>query len=124
MQTYLGLEFISRAMKRFWADHNIHHFSTKFQFKASTVERFNRTLKTKMWRYFTHGNTRRWLEYLPHLVTAYNASFHRTISRAPDEVNKNNELSIWMRNEQLTGPMKWSTKPPPPAAPGRGSSPV
>ena len=32
--------------------------------KAAVVERFNRTLKTKMFRYFTHANTRRYLDVL------------------------------------------------------------
>jgi len=39
--------------------------------KASVVERFNRTLKTKMkmYRYFTHANTRRYFDVLDDLLT-------------------------------------------------------
>ena len=40
----------------------IHHFSTSGDTKASVVERFNRTLKKRMYRYFTVKNT---LSYLP-----------------------------------------------------------
>ena len=39
----------------------IHHFSTSGDTKASVVERFNRTLKKRMYRYFTVKNT---LSYL------------------------------------------------------------
>ena len=38
--------------------------------KASIAERFNRTLKEKLWRYFTKKNTLRYREPLPHLVHA------------------------------------------------------
>jgi len=36
--------------------------------KASVVERFNRTLKTKMYRYFTYKNTRRYVDVLMDLL--------------------------------------------------------
>ena len=36
-------------------DEGIHFYvSQNEDIKASVVERFNRTLKTKMWKYFTH----------------------------------------------------------------------
>jgi hypothetical protein len=37
----------------FLKENNVIWFSTDSEFKASIVERFNRTLKTKMWKYFT-----------------------------------------------------------------------
>jgi len=40
--------------------------------KASVVERFNRTLKTKMYRYFSHANSRRYLDVLDDLLHSYN----------------------------------------------------
>jgi len=36
--------------------------------KAAVVERFNRTLKAKMHRYFTHANTKRYLDVLDDLL--------------------------------------------------------
>ncbi|XP_032235740.2 uncharacterized protein LOC116617271 [Nematostella vectensis] len=54
--------------------------------QASVVERFNRTFKGSMWRYFTHHETRRYLDILPDLVTNYNHSYHRSIRKAPAEV--------------------------------------
>jgi len=70
------MEFESRAMKAYFNTFGIDQYSVKSQFKASLVERLNRTLKTKMWRYFTHRNTRRWIDVLSQLVEAYN---NRTI---------------------------------------------
>src|SRR5277367_1548585 len=65
------------------------------------VERLNRTLKTKMWRYFTHANTHRWIDVLPKLLTAYSNSIHRSIATAPAKINKDNEMALWMRSEPM-----------------------
>src|SRR6266853_1628906 len=101
LQTDSGLEFESGQMKTFFADHNVEQFSVKSQYKAAMVERFNRTLKTKMWHYFTHNNTHRWVEVLPLLVEGYNNSIHRSINIAPAKVNKDNETAMWLRNEPV-----------------------
>ena len=52
LQTYKGLEFLNRSVQSLLKKYDIHHFSTHSEeTKASIVERFNRTLKTRMWRY-------------------------------------------------------------------------
>jgi len=48
--------------------HNIHWFATNSEFKASIVERFNRTLKSLMWKYFTDMGNKRWIDVIPDLV--------------------------------------------------------
>ena len=40
--------------------YGIKYYVTFSENKAAVVERFNRTLKTKMWKYFTHKNTYRY----------------------------------------------------------------
>ena len=62
--------------------------------KAAVVERFLRTLKSRMWRYFTHHNTRRYVECLPKLVESYNNTFHRTISMTPNEASKTKNENV------------------------------
>ena len=59
--------------------------------KAAVVERFNRTLKQKMYRYFTAKRTRRYVDVLPDLVHSYNNTHHRSIGMAPMEVTADNE---------------------------------
>jgi transposase InsO family protein len=53
LQTNKGKEFINKKFQSFLKDNNITWFSTNSEFKASIVERFNRTLKTKLWKYFS-----------------------------------------------------------------------
>ena len=91
-------------------EHGILQYSVMSQFKASVVERWNRTLKNEMWRYFTHKASHRWLEYLSQIVKAYNNAYHRMIDRAPKDVNAQNEMSIWLKNENKISKPKKSAK--------------
>ena len=54
-----------------------------------------------MWTYFTHANTRRWIDILPKLVSAYNKATHRTIDMAPIDVDKEVEVPMWLKQESL-----------------------
>ena len=67
-------------------DKDIHHFSTTGDTKASVVERFDRTLKSRMYRYFTSANSAKYLSILQALVKGYNESFHRSIGMKASEV--------------------------------------
>ena len=69
LQEDQGLEFLNKSVQALLKKHGIHHFSThNAETKASVVERFNRTLKTRMWRYFTKHQTWRYIDVLQDLV--------------------------------------------------------
>ena len=87
LQTDKGTEFLNRPFQQFLKHNNIGFLTTNSEMKASIVERFNRTLKTRMWKYFTANNTHVYIDVLQDLVTAYNNSFHRSIGRAPATVS-------------------------------------
>jgi len=53
-------------------ERDIEHFSTDSDKKASIVERFNRTLKTRMYKYFTAHEARKWVDAYDKLVENYN----------------------------------------------------
>ena len=58
LHTDKGTEFINKYLKTWLEKHQVNFFHTENEdIKASIVERFNRTLKTKMWRYFTKNDT-------------------------------------------------------------------
>ena len=59
-----GTEFMNRKFQTFLKKHNIRFFTTQNETKASIVERFNRTLKTKMRKYFTAKNTLKYVDIL------------------------------------------------------------
>ena len=99
LQTDDGREFDNRIVQHLLNIENIRFFTVKSQFKAALVERFNRTIKTKMWRYFTQTGSYRWIDVLPHLLTAYNTSVHSAIGIAPMNVTAENEHGLWERQE-------------------------
>ena len=109
LQTDRGKEFYNRTFQRWLDEQGIHHFSTEGDAKASVVERFNRTLKERLYRYFTAANTLRFDDVLPELVQGYNATRHRSIGMAPQDATWDNEEAVWKR---LYGPrLKGQKKP-------------
>ena len=86
VQTDQGKEFENRHVRTLFHEHNIELFSVKSAYKAALVERFNRTLKHRLWRYFTSENKQEWTKVLQDAVHAYNHSVHRIIKRKPANV--------------------------------------
>ena len=106
IQTAKGTEFLNRNFQSFLKDKNVHFFTTNSELKASVVERFNRTLKTRMWKYFTAKNTRVYIGILQDIVHGNNKSYHRSIGPAPASVSL---LSVGQVRRKLYG-NSW-TKP-------------
>ena len=97
VQTDMGSEFTNRAFKAELKKRDIHFYVTYSENKAAVVERFNRTLKSRMWRYFTHNNTYKYVDVLQQLIDGYNASHHRGVGMPPEKVNSSNQLKIWTK---------------------------
>ena len=97
VQTDAGVEFTNRAFKYNLKKENIHFYVNFSENKAAAVERFNSTLKSLMWRYFTHNNTYSYVDVLQELVSGYNASPHNGVGMTPIEVNDSNQLKIWKK---------------------------
>jgi transposase InsO family protein len=96
LQTDKGTEFKNRLFQQFLKGHKIDFFTSENEdTKASVVERFNRTLKERLWRYFTFHRTLRYVEVIPKLLRAYNLSYHSSIKMAPVDVNDNNQEDVW-----------------------------
>ena len=94
LQTDKGSEFLNRALQKLLKEYGVHHFATNNEeTKAIIVERFNRTLKTRMWRYFTKIQSVRYIDVLHDFVRSYNNTFHRAIG----EVNATNQEEVWHR---------------------------
>lgn len=91
LQTDKGKEFVGAPFQKILADNEIRFRVTRNpEIKAAIVERFNRTLKERLWRYFTHKNTQRYIDVLPQVVQAYNNACHSSIGMAPNEVTLDN----------------------------------
>ena len=60
------------------------------------VERWIRTMKEKMWKYFTANSTNNFINVLSDLVKEYNNTRHSSIKMTPVKASKKeNELTVW-----------------------------
>ncbi len=82
-----GGEFVNVKMNAYLKKEDIVGYHTYGTYGSVMVERFNRTLKGRMWRRFTEENTRRWVDMLPQLLQEYNNSKHRSIKMTPTEAS-------------------------------------
>jgi hypothetical protein len=98
LQTDKGLEFINKQTKQLLEKHDVHWFATENETKAQIVERFNRTLKGKMYKYFTHFKTKKWIDVIDKLIKNYNNSYHRSIKMTPTEGSMKKNSSIVHKN--------------------------
>ena len=91
VQSDKGSEFVNAAFQAFLKSNDIIFYTSENDdIKCALVERFNRTLKAKMWRYFTYSNSMRYIDVLQDLVKSYNDSKHSAINIAPSEVTRHN----------------------------------
>lgn len=87
VQTDLGKEFYNSLVQNFFKQRNINHYSVHSQFKAALVERFNRTLRERLNRFFTYQGSKKWVKALPQIIDAYNHSTHRSLPKGKRPVD-------------------------------------
>ena len=86
-----GREFYNKDVKNL-----VELYSTENEEKSSIVERWIRTIKEKMRKYFTDNNTYNYMNILPELVEDYNNTVHSSTKLTPiDASKKKNELTVW-----------------------------
>ncbi len=72
-------------------------FILKEPLKASMAERAIRTLKTRIARYMTENNTKKWIDVLQQLADAINNTKNRSIGMSPNSVNFENRELVFKR---------------------------
>src|SRR5258708_4890434 len=92
-----GLEFRNVHFKNLLKQYGVKYFISYGAVKAGIAERFIRTLKSHIWRYFKHFNTWSYIDNLQNFIFAYNHSEHRTIGTAPAKVTLNKSFDVWKK---------------------------
>lgn len=98
-----GKEFLGKPFQDLMVEKRITHYvATSYpQVKCPNVERFNRTLKTRLWKYFSQRKTFRYINVLQSTINAINHSVSQPIGCRPVDVTKENEKEII---QKLYGP--------------------
>lgn len=80
LQSDKGKEFVNKIFQDYLKTQNIIFWLVRCpDVKAACIERFIRTLKTRIWRYFTHKRTNRYIDVLQSFIQAYNNTTHSSI---------------------------------------------
>ena len=78
-----GKEFINRKFQQFCIDNSIKCFQSSTSLHAAFVERFNRTIKNKIYSYMDGNNTKSFIDVLDDIIHSYNNTVHRMIKMTP-----------------------------------------
>ena len=100
-----GKEFYNKHVKAL----GIQLYSTENEEKSCVVERWNRTLKEKMFKYFSANNTKKYIDILDEMVNNYNNTKHSSIKMTPVEASdKKNKNRVWLNlnGKARTNPAK------------------
>ncbi|DAC81738.1 TPA_asm: integrase [Stylophora coral adintovirus] len=93
-----GSEYYNTHVKDLLKANGVELYSTENEEKSSVCERWNRTIKTKMWKQFTIQNNTVYLDILPKIVEKYNNTKHRSIGMTPVEASKKkNENAVYLK---------------------------
>ena len=65
--------------------------------KWSCIERAHRTIRDKLYEFFTYKNSFRYIDVLGDFVKGYNATVHSSTGMAPANVTDTDVLTIWKR---------------------------
>lgn len=101
LQTDQGSEFFNSKFKLLMKKYEINHYNTFNYTKASIAERVIRTLKERLFKYFSLNGSYKWLDALTKIVMEYNRTKHSTINMKPADVSKDNERIVLGRLNNL-----------------------
>lgn len=86
-----GVEFTSKEMRKFFRNYGILKFSVYTpNIHAALVERANRTIKERLYRYMFERQTYRWIDVVDQIIDAINNSVNRVTNMKPNDVNFEN----------------------------------
>lgn len=90
-----GKEFYNKKFNELLTKNNIKLYSVYNENKSCIIERFNRTLKSIMYKYFHANNTYNWVDNLQKFINEYNNTIHSSTKMKPiDAKNKKYELYL------------------------------
>ena len=72
IQTDKNKEFFNSDFQTLMKRHGIQHFANENEQKTARVERFNRTINTRIWTYLSDRGNVRWVDVIQDLETSYN----------------------------------------------------
>ena len=92
-----GTEFV--LVRRWCAENNIKTYLPYSSFHGSFIERFNQSIKNRMYRWMDTYKTERYLDSLESLLEGYNNAKHSTIGISPNDAWNNKSTHPQIREK-------------------------
>ena len=89
-----GSEYTSHEVEKYFKSQGIHHYVTHNETQANYAERVIKTIKSKIYKYIVHNQTRKYIDQLQNIVDSYNSTKHSSLNLEPKNVNKSNEAEV------------------------------
>jgi len=83
-----GKEYYNKNVLDLSAKNDVKIYSTENEEKSSVCERWNRTIKTKMYKQFAIRNSTVYIDILPKILSSYINSKHRSIGMTPRQARE------------------------------------
>lgn len=91
-----GVEFQAKKMLDYFEKKDIiKHAMYSPDIHAGVVERANRTIKGRLYKYFSQNNTLRWIDVIDKIIQNINNSVNRTTGVKPNSVTFDNARDLW-----------------------------
>ena len=114
IQSDKGTEFVNATVQQYLKRQEVRfHTSHNRDIKGAVFGRFNKSLKTRKYKYFKKNKTYSYLYVINKHLTGYNNSVHSTIGMPSRKGNPSNIYFVWKRKNSLwaripQGPLKYS----------------
>ena len=88
---------MNAAFQEYLKANDVHHIIMRGANKASLAELYNKILKSKIYKYLTFKNTKRYIDQLQNFVHGLNGRYLDSIGCAPDKVMIDKQPEIFKR---------------------------
>jgi hypothetical protein len=90
-----GKEYLAAPVQEYLRSQGIKHIVTYNVYHANYAERVIRTIKGRIFRFFTNHQSNRYIDDLQDIVKSYNNTEHSSIGMAPSQVTPNNQQELY-----------------------------
>ena len=95
LRTDRGTEYTNNIVQHYLKRQGVHHFVAYNPIHASYAERVIRTLKGKIYRFFTDRQTHSYISYLDDIVDGYLDTIHNSIGMRPRDITAKNAQDVY-----------------------------
>jgi len=95
LRTDQGKEYTANIVQEYLKSKGINHIIAYNVYHANYAERVIRTLKGRLYRFFTKKQTHKYIDDLDSIIDSYNNTKHSSIQMAPAQVTPDNQQELY-----------------------------